>query len=180
MKPHRPFELQEYSPTWKEQFALAAEKLSPMLGDNLVEIQHIGSTSITGMLAKPQIDILVVVKDLDAVKNMYSNFSAAGYKIHGRGYVADDDEYISLDDENGKRLISVHILQKGNAKIDEYKIFRDYLNQNEQDRALYIATKKKLYSSHSDNYAEYDGGKKDIIAAIKERAKEWANTKKQA
>lgn len=174
MKPHRPFELQEYDPAWRQRFLDAAEKLKPIFGDNLVEIEHFGSTSIVGMVAKPQVDVLVAVKNLDEVKDKYNDFVKAGFTPKGRGYVSDDDEYLAQDAENGARLISVHTLQEGNPKISEYKIFRDYLQNSEEDRNLYIATKRKLYSEHHDNYADYDSGKKEVIAGIKARAKDWA------
>lgn len=174
MKTHRPYELQEYDPAWKQRFLDAAEKLKPIFGDNLVEIEHIGSTSIIGMVAKPQVDVLAVVKNLDTVKDRYDAFIKAGFIPKGRGYVAEDDEYMTEDSADGKRLVSAHTLQEGNPKIPEYKIFRDYLQNNEEDRNLYIATKRKLYSEHHDNYADYDSGKKEVIAGIKARAKDWA------
>jgi GrpB-like predicted nucleotidyltransferase (UPF0157 family) len=177
MKAHRPYELQEYDPAWKQRFLDAAEKLKPIFGDNLVEIDHIGSTSIIGMLAKPQVDVLAVVKDLDAVKDQHDTFIKAGFIPKGRGYVAEDDEYMTEDSSDGKRLMGVHTLQEGNPKIAEYKIFRDYLQNNEVDRNLYIATKRELYSQHHDNYANYDSGKKDVINAIKNHAKQWASKK---
>lgn len=178
MKPHRPFELQEYNPEWKKRFAEAAEKLKPIFGDNLIEIDHVGSTSIKGMLAKPQIDILVVVKDLDLVKNYYKAFIKLGFVPRGRGYVANNDEYFTKDSPNGKRLMGVHTLQEGDPKIIEYKIFRDYLCKNAKDRNLYIATKQKLYSSHSNNYAKYGKGKHNVITTINTRAKKWAGIQK--
>ena len=175
MKPHRPYDLQEYDPAWKERFLDAAEKLKKIFADNLVEINHIGSTSIVGMVAKPQIDILAVVKNLDVVKDQYDSFVKAGFTSRGKGYVAEDDEYLTEDSKEGKRLTSVHTLQVGNPKIAEYKIFRDYLQHNKEDRDLYVATKRDLYSVHHDNYADYDHGKEHVISVIKTRAKEWAS-----
>jgi GrpB-like predicted nucleotidyltransferase (UPF0157 family) len=174
MKSHRPYELQEYDPTWKQRFLDAAESLRPIFGDNLVEIDHIGSTSIVGMVAKPQVDVLVVIKNLDAVKDQYDAFIKVGFTPKGRGYVAEDDEYMTEDSVDGKRLVSVHTLQEGNPKIAEYKIFRDYLQNNEEDRNLYSSTKRELYSKHHDNYTNYDSGKKEVITGIKARAKDWA------
>lgn len=174
MKAHRPYELQEYDPAWKQRFFDAAEKLKIIHGDNLVEIDHIGSTSIVGMVAKPQVDVLVVVKNLDAVKDHYEAFKKIGFTPKGRGYVAEDNEYMIQDSADGKRLVSVHTLQEGNPKIFEYKVFRDYLQNNEDDRNLYISTKRELYSKYHDNYADYDRGKKEVIIGIKARAKEWA------
>lgn len=129
------------------------------------------------MVAKPQVDVLVVVKDLDAVVAKHKTLITAGFTPRGRGYVAEDDEYLTQDSPDGKRLISVHILQQGNPKIAEYKVFRDYLQENETDRNLYITTKRNLYSLHENNYTEYDSGKKEVINAIKNRAKQWVAEK---
>jgi len=173
MNPHRPYELKEYDPEWKKRFFDAAEKVRAILGDNLIEIEHIGSTSIEGMVAKPQVDILAVVKDLNAVKDCYAAFIAAGYTPRGRGYTKKDDEYFTEDSSDGRRLISVHTLQENNPRIEEHKVFRDYLRVNDEDRKLYILTKRKLYSSYRDNYAEYYKGKAGVIDAIQARAMEW-------
>ncbi len=177
MKPHRPFELQEYNPEWKERFLNSAAKIKPIFGDNLIRLEHIGSTSIEGMIAKPQIDILAIVKDLDVVKDCYAAFIESGFTSRGRGYVNADDEYFTEDSADGKRLTSVHTLQADNPKIEEYVAFRDYLQENLADRNLYIATKRNLYLLHQDNYAEYGNGKKEVIAMIIDRAKKWFKEK---
>jgi GrpB-like predicted nucleotidyltransferase (UPF0157 family) len=174
MKPHRPFELQEYDPEWKKHFLDSAAKLKPLFGDNLMRIEHMGSTSIEGMMAKPQVDILVVVKNLDEVKGHYEQFTKAGFTPRGRGYVTADDEYFTEDAADGRRLTSVHTLQFGNPKIQDYLTFRDYLRGNSGDRNLYIETKRKLYSLHHDDYAAYDNGKKEVIAAITDHARGWS------
>lgn len=174
MKAHRPFTLQEHNPEWKDRFLGVAERIRPILGSNLVDVEHVGSTSIMGMVAKPQIDVLVVVKDLSLVEQLRGSFEEADFTVHGRGYVTDDDFYVSEDSLGGMRMTSIHILQEGNPKIKEYIVFRDYLTENVEDKELYIKTKRDLYSQHSENYASYDSGKGDVIQDIKQRAKEWA------
>jgi GrpB-like predicted nucleotidyltransferase (UPF0157 family) len=168
----RPYELQEYNPEWKQWFKEKSDRIKPLFGDNLVSIDHIGSTSIEGMYAKPNIDILAVVKNLDAVD--LRAFTAAGYTSQGRGYVSNDDEYITEDTTDGKRVTSIHTLEVGNPKIREYREFREYLNNNQQDRNVYIALKKALYAEHPKNYGAYDSGKTDTINQIKKRAHVWA------
>ena len=81
MKPHRPYELKEYDPTWKQRFLDAAKKLKPIFEDNLIEIDHIGSTSIVGMVAKPQVDVLAIVKNLDVVKDQHDAFIQVGFDV---------------------------------------------------------------------------------------------------
>lgn len=174
MKLHRPYSLEEYNPQWKETFKEISNRVKAVLGDMALEIEHIGSTSIEGMVAKPQIDILVVVKDLDLVKTKHKEMVTAGFTHHGRGYVNEDDDYFSLNTAEGKRVASIHILQKGNKKTEYYLIFRDYLRTHPEERDLYISIKRSLYSKHNDNYTSYDGGKKDVILEIRERALAWS------
>lgn len=174
MKPHRPFELQEYDPNWKNIYSEIEKEVQGILDTEIISIEHIGSTSIEGMVAKPQIDVLVVVSDLDSIKRHYSSFEEAGYIPLGRGYVSDDDEYMSKDAPDGHRVVSIHILQKENPKIGRYRAFRDYLRQNTEDRERYIAIKKQLFETHPDNYPLYDKQKGNLIEEIKQRAFAWA------
>lgn len=178
MKPHRPYTLEEYNPQWKETFKEVSHRVKEVLGNIALDVEHIGSTSVEGMTAKPQIDILVIVKDLELVKSKHGEMTSAGFTHHGRGYVSEDDDYFSLNTNEGKRVASIHILQEGNAKINYYLIFRDYLRTHPKERDLYISVKKDLYSKHSDNYAAYDGGKNSVILEIRGRAADWFNIEK--
>ena len=182
-KQHRPFELVDYDPKWKEWFQMYSEMIRPILGDNLIEIHHMGSTAIEGMVAKPQIDILAVVKNLDSIPQLYKTFEEKGFICRGKEYVKNDgvgigDEYVTLDSPEGKRLTSIHIFQEGNPKIDEQLIFQRYLSSHPDDKVLYIKTKKELYKKYSNNYHEYDSGKGPVLKEIKTRARHWFEHKK--
>lgn len=177
MKAHRPYKLVDYDPNWKVLFSDISEKVRNVLGDIAIKIEHIGSTSVVGMVAKPQIDILVVVKKLEDVETKHQDMIDAGFTHHGRGYVNDDDDYFSLNTEGNVRVASIHILQENNPKIAQYVIFRDYLQSHKEERDLYIKTKKELYLLHSDNYANYDSGKSGAILEIRQRAIDWDKEK---
>jgi GrpB-like predicted nucleotidyltransferase (UPF0157 family) len=171
---HRPYELEAYNPEWKQWFETRCDKIAPLIGENLISIEHIGSTSIPGMLAKPNIDILVVVTNLDHVTERLQLFIDAGFTPQGREYVVGGEEYITEDTKDGKRITSIHVVELGNPKIVAYREFREYLTVHEEDRNLYIELKKKLYADHSENYRGYDLGKTETIEAIKKRAHAWA------
>lgn len=173
---HRLYELKDYDPLWKKQFAAYAERLRPILGDNLISIEHMGSTSIEGMAAKPQIDMFAVVKDLDKVRDVYPAFEVAGFVPRGREYVGIGDEYVTLDDEHGKRLAGIHIFPEGHWSIEEERLWRRYLSTHKDERDLYSNTKRDLYAKHKENYEGYDTGKNAVIKEIKARACEWAKT----
>lgn len=177
MKLHRPYTLEEYNPEWKLIFEEISNKVKNILGDIVLSVEHIGSTSIPSMLAKPQIDILIVVKSLDSMKTKHRDMVDAGFTHHGIGYVNQDDDYFSLNTLDGKRIASIHILAEDNARIKPYLIFRDYLRTHPEERDLYIKVKKDLYSKYSDEYANYDSGKHEVIAEIKKRSEEWFSDK---
>ncbi|HEU0080524.1 MAG TPA: GrpB family protein [Candidatus Paceibacterota bacterium] len=172
-KTHRPYELQEYDPKWKETFLSTAEKIRPLFGDSVIAIEHIGSTSVEGMVAKPQVDILVVVKDLDLVPLRYDSIRSAGFTPRGREYVGNGDEYITQDSADGKRIVSIHVLQEGWSQIADYRALREYLKTHPEDRELYIRTKRDLYSKHKDDFHSYDSGKTQMISFLVDRARKW-------
>ena len=173
MKPHRKFELKRYDPDWVREFNKKAQILKRVFGEELLEIHHIGSTSIPGMIAKPQIDILILVKDFSKIKGLYKKMTKARFIPRGTEYVGIGDEYFTEDTVDGVRLISIHVFQKGQQRSEEDLNFRDYLRVHKEDRDLYISAKKDLYSKHSDNYAKYDIGKANVIQEIKKRVEKW-------
>lgn len=157
-------------------FEAYKKRLASLLGDMVIEIQHMGSTAIRGMVAKPQIDVMVVVKDLSKISALYHSFVEAGFTPQGKEYVGIGDEYFTEDAPDGRRLASIHVFEQGHPDIEMRKIFHDYLMQNENDRNLYIKAKRKLYALHKDDYEGYDSGKMKVIEAIKVRAKAWTAT----
>jgi GrpB-like predicted nucleotidyltransferase (UPF0157 family) len=177
-KPHRPYRLVEYDPNWPNEYIKRREKISSVLGENIIDIQHVGSTSIVGMTAKPQIDILVAVKDLGAVREKYGQMLAAGFRSHG-DYDQIGEEYFTEDNQGGERLASVHIVLANNPEMQSSTNFRDYLSVNGQDRNLYINVKREAFEKFPDDYSSYGQSKKDTIKAIMARASKWAAEKKE-
>lgn len=173
MKPHRKFELKEYNAGWVQEFDRKAQVLKQIFRDELLEIHHIGSTSIPGMIAKPQIDILIFVKDFSKVKGLYKQMSKAGFTPRGTEYVGIGDEYFTEDSVDGTRLASIHVFQKGHAKSEDILNFRNYLRTHKKDKDLYASVKKDLYIKYLDNYAKYDSGKANVIQEIKKRVEKW-------
>ncbi len=171
-KSHRPFEIVEYDPNWIWEFEMHKLKLTEILGDETLDIQHIGSTAIPGMVAKPQIDILVVVKDVDRIKSKYGAMLAAGFEHRG-DYTGIGEEYFTEDDQEGRRLTSIHVLPRGHPEIEELMDFRDFLIADEDARELYITAKRELFASHRGDYSAYDAGKQQIIETIRQRVEEW-------
>lgn len=175
---HRDFALEEYNPKWAKTFELKEKQLRSVLGDQLVRAHHIGSTSIPGMLAKPQVDVLLEVKNLEEIPGYYEKMAAAGFRSMGRQYTRrPDNEYFVEDDVDGNRLVSIHTYQEGNPEIKNLLVFRDYLRENEEARTRYIETKRDLYEKFSDNYPSYRKGKASLIEELKAEALQWSKLK---
>ena len=151
-------------PTWPQAFAQHEQRIRAALGAAAREVEHIGSTSVPGLAAKPIIDILVVVDDITAEEDYLPPLLAAGYQLRVR--------------EPGHRMVRtpgrdvhVHVLESGDPERDEYLLLRDHLRRSSQDRALYERTKRELARSEWADMNDYAEAKTPVITQIKDRAR---------
>ncbi|MDQ5913450.1 MAG: hypothetical protein QG623_68 [Patescibacteria group bacterium] len=173
-RPNKSYSLLPYDAEWAVKYELMSKRLKLLFADNFVWIEHGGSTSVPGMLAKPQIDIYVAVKDLVLVKQMYDIMEKEGFKCWGDYIQKDEPEEYFTKDKDGNREFSVHVMQYGNANLDDTIIFRDYLRANEKARESYIKLKLKLMEKFSDqDYNSYGKGKIDFLEDLKAKARLW-------
>jgi GrpB-like predicted nucleotidyltransferase (UPF0157 family) len=152
-----------YDEGWRDAFLDHQGRLRTTLGTAALAIEHIGSTSVPGLAAKPIIDIVVAVDDITAEEDYLDPLLAAGYLLRTR--------------EPGHRLVRtaardvhVHIMQEGDPAIDRYLVFRDRLRAHAGDRELYADTKRALLERGFDDMNEYSNAKTEVVAAIMERA----------
>lgn len=169
---NKSYKLEPYNPKWAEEFAVLKQQLTPLFGDNLVDFYHVGSTSVPGMLAKAQIDVCAVVKNLEFVKGNREKFIKLGYQAKG-DYVGQNEEYFTYD-ENSSRKYNVHTLQEGNPAIEGYLSFREYLRTFPGALKEYTSIKEELRNTYGeDDYNSYDWKKGDKIAKLKQEASIW-------
>jgi len=159
----RVLEVIDYDERWPAIFAEHERRLREALEAADVEIEHIGSTSVPGLPAKPIVDIVVAVDDITAEEDYLVPIVAAGYLLRVR--------------EPGHRLVRtpdrdvhVHIFEKGDHAIAKYLVFRDRLRTDADDRALYARTKHALIDRGFNDMNEYSDAKTEVIAAIMQRA----------
>ncbi len=169
----RPYQLVEYDPEWPKLFEAYSNQIKGILGNDLLEIHHLGSTSIPGMFAKPNIDIYALASSLDTVRSHKDGFEEAGFASRG-DYSNIGEEYFTLDTPEGERIASVHIFEGSPEVFEDYKNFRDYLIANDSERQRYIDLKRKLYDQYKDDYPSYDAGKKQLIDELKQKTRTWA------
>lgn len=175
-RPNRSYELVDYDPAWVSRFEEIASKITPVFGDNLVKIEHVGSTAVPGMTAKPTIDISVQVKNLSSVVSVYDKMRSFGFRPLG-DFVqrADPEEYFVLDGQSSDdRLVNVHVMQTGNPEIEGMVALRDFLRGNTLARGRYIERKEVLMEQYGqDDYNAYSRQKRSFVEALKAEARRW-------
>lgn len=156
--------LAEYDPAWASEYAVHEARVRTAVGRTAVDVEHIGSTSVPGLAAKPIIDILVTVPDITAEEDYLEPLITSGYVLRVR--------------EPGHRLVRteqrdvhIHILQVDDPAASDYLLLRDHLRTDHADRQLYEATKRDLTSRDWSDMNAYADAKTAVIEDIKGRAR---------
>lgn len=164
-------EVVAYRPDWEAAYRKEAQAIRRILGDELVEIHHIGSTAVPGLAAKPIIDILPVVTSLPAVDNLNQAFIALGYEpmgefgIPGRRYFRKG---------GSRRTHQVHIFEQSNlTDITRHLALRDYLRAHPATARQYGELKHRLAERFSDDIAAYCDGKDAFVKQLEQLALSW-------
>ena len=160
----RDLSLVDYDPDWPRQYALHEARVRQALGETALTVEHIGSTSVPGLAAKPIIDILVTVPDITAEEDYLRPLIDAGYVLRVR--------------EPGHRLVRtsdldvhIHILGAGDRGAGDYLLFRDHLRIDPVDRQLYEDTKRELLERDWPDMNAYAEAKTFVIEEMKRRAR---------
>lgn len=149
-----------YDKRWPRAFDIEARRLWPVFGSRLVSIHHVGSTAVEGLAAKPEIDVLVVVADNDALKSWQDRLRALGYR---RGGDLSEGHHFFKRDVDGVRTHKLHVCLKGHPQVTRMLKIRDHLRANPQDRAAYAELKRRLEQQNQTGIAEYLDGKSPFL-----------------
>ena len=159
-----------YSPTWPLLFEDERVRLAVVLGDNAVEIEHIGSTSVPGLSAKPVIDILVALERFDPIEECDRRLAPLGYS---RPSAQDFDETEHRFYRKGSpRSHHLHLVEYGTWEHQRHLVFRDYLRAHPDIARLYADVKRELALAFKHNRPAYTNGKTAFIKSIVARALE--------
>jgi GrpB-like predicted nucleotidyltransferase (UPF0157 family) len=166
-------ELVPHRAEWAGMAAAEAARLNDALGEVLIAVHHIGSTAIPGIKAKPIIDLIPVVADIERLDAAASRLEALGFDylgefgLPGRRYCRRNDA------ATGKRLVQLHCYARGNPEIDRHIAFRDYLRANPSIALQYEAEKLRAAALHPDNTLDYNAAKNDWIKRTERDALPW-------
>jgi GrpB-like predicted nucleotidyltransferase (UPF0157 family) len=161
----------EYSLLWPLKFKQEAKRLQALLGDEIIAIHHIGSTSVPGLAAKPIIDLLPLVRNIEHIDDRIPMLEEVGYKAWGE-YGLPGRRYFTKD-KGGYRTHNIHIYQVEHPDVERHLAFCAYLISHKQVCQEYEALKREAYRYHPADIAAYNDGKNDWIKKIEPVALEW-------
>jgi GrpB-like predicted nucleotidyltransferase (UPF0157 family) len=162
-----PVELVDYDPAWPQLFAREAERVRAALGDRVLLLEHVGSTSVRGLVAKPRIDMLLVVAESTDEEAYVPALEAAGYALH----IREPDWYEHRMFKGPDTAVNLHVFSPGCPEIERMLLFRDWLRSNESDRRLYERTKRELARREWTYAQHYADAKSPVVEAIIDRAR---------
>lgn len=161
----------EYDPEWKDLFHDIGLRLRDSLGKVAVRIDHVGSTSIVGLVAKPIIDIQISVVKLDDDSSYKSKIEEAGFVLRKENPDKTKKYFRELP---GNRRTHIHVRQSGSFSEQKTLLFRDYLREHSQDCLKYAQEKHRLMQLFTNYRTKYVEGKGPVVWEILQRAHSWS------
>lgn len=158
--------LVDYDPEWPKLFEREEARIRDALGNFALSIEHVGSTSVPELAAKPKIDILLVVANSADESSYVPALEGAGYKLQ----IREPDWYEHRMFKGPDTDINLHVFAQSCEEIDRMLLFRNWLRNNTDDRQLYEQTKGALAKQtwkYMQNYADAKGA---VVAEIMARA----------
>jgi GrpB-like predicted nucleotidyltransferase (UPF0157 family) len=159
-------QLVEYDPEWPRLYEREAERIGHALGPKMLRIEHVGSTSVPGLAAKPLIDIVLVVADTTDEDAYVPPLEAAGYVLRIREPDWFEHRLFKGPDTN----VNVHTFSEGCEEVDRMVGFRDWLRTHDDDRDLYLAAKRELAQQEWKYVQNYADAKSAVVREILVRA----------
>ncbi|MCF8566236.1 GrpB family protein [Alicyclobacillus tolerans] len=160
----------DYNDNWVSLFQQEADKLKRMLGDELIEIYHIGSTSVPQLHAKPIIDIMPVVRNIDRIDTYNSQMELIGYECMGEFGIPGRRYFRKGGD---KRTHHVHVFEVDDNNVQRHLAFRDYLRTHLDDATRYASLKRDLAEKFPNDIQAYMDGKNALVKDIEKKAVAW-------
>ncbi|MDT0157354.1 GrpB family protein [Microbacterium sp. ARD32] len=163
-------ELSPASDAWARTFSVVQEALAATAPASVVAIEHIGSTSVPGLDAKPILDVGIAVRSGTELASLDDWLIGLGMLLRGDATDVRPDRMYGYELEPMIRLANVHVVEAGSEAFRRYLRFRDHLRANPSDRDAYAALKRALAAQHPDDRLAYIDGKADFITARRDDA----------
>ncbi|GGX41155.1 GrpB family protein [Saccharospirillum salsuginis] len=166
----RRIDVVDYRPEWPNEYRHEEGRLTSTLGECLVAVHHIGSTSVPGLAAKPVIDILLEVRDLEELDTYDSAMARLGYEVMGEFGIERRRFYRKGGDQ---RTHHVHAFPAGDEHVTRHLAFRDYLIAHPEVADEYDRLKRKIADEYRTDSDGYCGAKNDFVVHHEYLALAW-------
>lgn len=168
LRPHNaPIRLTAYSAEWPALFSREADRVRATLGARVLMLEHVGSTSVPGLAAKPIVDMILAVADSADEPAYVPAMESAGYVLH----IREPDWHQHRKFKGPDTDIHLHVYSFGCPEIDKMLMFRDWLRSNDADRELYERTKRELAKQTWKYVQNYADAKTAVVEEIVARAR---------
>jgi GrpB-like predicted nucleotidyltransferase (UPF0157 family) len=156
----------DYDPDWPRWFERATDGIRAALADKVLSLDHVGSTSVPGLAAKPLIDINLVVADTTDEASYVPPLEAIGYELR----IREPDWYEHRMLRGFDPPVNLHVFPQGCEEVERMLLLRDWLRSHEADRELYARTKRDLAAKEWKYVQNYADAKSDVVGEILARA----------
>lgn len=154
--------LREHDPAWASQFAAIRLRLAGALGDDALRVEHVGSTAVPGLCAKPVIDVVLVVPDSADEAAYARRLRDGGFALHHREPDWHEHRMFTLENP----AANVHVFSAGCPEIERMLHFRDLLRRDARARDMYESTKGELARREWKSVQEYADAKTDVVERL--------------
>ena len=154
--------IEDYDPAWADRFATARSLLDQALDGQVVAIEHVGSTSVPGLAAKPIIDIDLLIEDTADESRYIPALERAGYRLVLREPWWFGHRMLVSSAED----VHLHVWPRTAPEPIRHRLFRDWLRSHPQDRDLYAAVKRRIAQDTADQPGDYSLAKNEVIDHI--------------
>ena len=154
--------LAKYTPQWATLFETEKNRLQASLGPAALDIQHIGSTAVPGLEAKPILDIAIAVRDFEGARSLVPSIETLGYTYRGEVGIPRRHYFVKGD----PRTHHIHMLEQGSRQWAQLLAFRDSLREDLELAKEYARLKQDLAAQYPNDREAYLAGKADFITRV--------------
>ena len=168
--------VEAHNEEWETSAAETIAELSSILRGVLIDAQHVGSTAVRGICAKPILDIAVGVSDFDALLPKNSVLEEHGFVFRGQDHPG---QYLYVCGKDDIRTHHIHAVIYSSGIWNDYVDMRDYLNSHEEEAETYSKLKESLARQYPEDRETYTAGKSEMIGEILKKARDWRGSRRR-